>query len=119
MFIAEKPGFQYYWIGVDGWVENLTPSVITDSTQAITLSVFNTEQCKLTIYITKDGKEIRKLTKSLRRRIGTNYIIWDLKDNNGNIITEKGTYKIKLVFEAMYSSRGYFKKESEAEIEKI
>ncbi len=119
VFIAEKPGFQYYWIGVDGWIEELTPSVIDDSTQAITLTVFNTEQCKLTIYITKDGKEVRKLTKSLRRKIGTNYIIWDLKDNNGNTITEKGVYKIKLIFEAMYSSRGYFKKEAEAEIEKI
>ncbi len=119
VFIVEETGFQYYWIGVDGWIESITPSTVNDSTPAITISLYTTEQCRVSIRITKDNKEIRKLTKYLRRTIGMNHIIWDLKDNDGNDIVEKGEYKIEIILEALYSSRGFFEKKVEAFFEKI
>jgi len=119
VFIAERTGFQYYWIGVDGYIKEFTPSVITDTTEGLTISLFTTEQCKVTIEITKNGKKVRNLTQNLKRNIGLNYILWDLKNENGERITEKGKYDMKITLEALYSSRGFFSKEIKQYIEKI
>ncbi|MDD3804529.1 MAG: NHL repeat-containing protein, partial [bacterium] len=119
VFIAERTGFQYYWVGVDGYLKEFTPSVIVDTTEGLTISLYTTEQCKVTIEISRKGKKIRKLTQNLKRYIGLNYILWDLKDENGNLITEKGRYDMKITLEALYSSRGYFSKEIKHYIEKI
>ncbi|MEO0298867.1 MAG: hypothetical protein ABIN39_06905, partial [candidate division WOR-3 bacterium] len=119
VFISEKTGFQYYWIGVDGYIKEFTPPVLTDTTEGLTISLFTTEQCRVTIEITKGGKFIRELTSDLRRNIGLNYIVWDLKDDKGNRIVENGKYKFKVILEPLYSSRGYFKKEFYGEIEKF
>lgn len=119
VFIAEKTGFQYYWIGVDGWIEHLTPPVIEDSCQGLTISIFNTEQCKAQIEIIYNGTIVRTLTKYLKRDVGLNHILWDLKDDKNNPVTEKGMYRIKVTLSPMYSSRGYFVKEFYSDIEKI
>lgn len=118
VFIAERTGFQYYWIGVDGYIKEFTPSFLTDSTEGLTISLFNTEQCRVTIKIFKDNNFIRELTTDLKRNIGLNYIVWDLKNNFGERIEEKGKYLLRVTLEPLYSSRGYFKKEFTAEIEK-
>lgn len=119
VFISERTGFQYYWIGVDGYIKEFTPPVISDTTEGLTISLFTTEQCRVTIHITKDGKFVRELTSDLRRNIGLNYIVWDLKDDKGNRIVEKGKYRFKVILEPLYASRGYFKKEFYGEIEKF
>ncbi|MEO0233937.1 MAG: NHL repeat-containing protein [candidate division WOR-3 bacterium] len=119
VFISERTGFQYYWIGVDGYIKEFTPQVLTDTTEGLTISLFTTEQCRVTIEITKGGKIIRELTSDLRRNIGLNYIVWDLKDDKGNRIVENGKYKFKVILEPLYSSRGYFKREFYGEIEKF
>ncbi len=119
VFVAERTGFQYYWIGVDGYIREFTPSVLTDSTEGLTISLYTTEQCKVTIEIAKNGKKVRRLTQSLKRNIGLNYILWDLKDEDGERITEKGKYDMRITLEALYSSRGFFSKEIKHYIEKI
>ncbi|MGE3062699.1 MAG: NHL repeat-containing protein [bacterium] len=119
VFIAERTGFQYYWIGVDGYLKEFTPSVISDTTEGLTISLYTTEQCNVTIEITKKGKKVRTLTQNLKRSIGLNYILWDLKNEEGNLITEKGRYDMRITLEALYSSRGYFSKEIKHYIEKI
>jgi len=119
VFIAERTGFQYYWIGVDGYVKEFTPSVVADTTEGLTISLYTTEQCRVTIEITKNGKKVKKLTQDLKRNIGLNYILWDLKDEKGNVIAEKGRYDMKITLEALYSSRGFFAKEIKSYIEKI
>jgi len=73
----------------------------------------------VTIEITKNGKKVRNLTQNLKRNIGLNYILWDLKNENGERITEKGKYDMKITLEALYSSRGFFSKEIKQYIEKI
>lgn len=119
VFIGEKTGFQYYWIGVDGWIKSLTPPVIDDSTAGVTIALHTTEQCKVNIEITHGGKIVRKLTQTFKREIGTSYIVWDLRDDEGNEIKDKGVYRISVSLEALYSTRGFFKKEISASIEKI
>jgi len=119
VFISERTGFQYYWIGVDGYIKEFTPPTISDTTEGLTISLFTTEQCRVTIQITKDGKFVRELTSDLRRNIGLNYIVWDLKDEKGNRIVENGKYRLKVTLEPLYSSRGYFKKVFYGEIEKF
>lgn len=119
VFIAEKTGFQYYWIGVDGWIESLNPSVIEDTTQGVTISIYNTEQCKAQIEIIYNGNIIRTLTKYLKREVGLNHILWDLEDDKGEPAAGKGKYRIKVTLSPMYSSRGYFVKEFYSDIEKL
>lgn len=118
VFIGERGGFQYYWIGVDGWLDGITPDMVNDSTPGITISLYTTEQCRATIEIMKDGEIIRKLTKYLKRDIGLNHILWDMRNNDGKRITQSGIYHVKITLEALYSSRGYFTKEIRGEFEK-
>ncbi len=118
VFIGEESGFQYYWVGVDGWLEGISPADVNDSTPAITISIYTTEQSRVTMEIKKDGQKIRKLTKYLRQNVGMNHIIWDLEDDKGNRICENGTYDITITLEALYSSRGFFKKKIEGSFEK-
>lgn len=118
VFIGERGGFQYYWVGVDGWLEGISPDMVNDSTPGITISLYTTEQCRATIEITKDNNTVRKLTKYLKRDIGLNHILWDMKDNDGHRIGENGEYEIKITLEALYSSRGYFTKEIRGVFEK-
>lgn len=118
VFIGEKSGFQYYWVGVDGWIESLTPSTITDSTKGLTITLYTTEQCRVKIEIKHQGETVRQLTKYLRRNLGINHIVWDLKNSEGELIEDSGVYDIDIELEPLYSSRGFFVKQIRGRVEK-
>ncbi len=119
VFIAEKDGGQYYWIGVDGYIGGAYPNPVHKNNPGTTISIYLTEQAQTKIYIynSKD-KLVKQLTPRYTLKIGENLIVWDLTDNKNNPVPFD-TYTVKAEIRATYSSRRYFKKELEYKIEYI
>ena len=116
IFIVDRNGISYYWMGIDGNIIDVSPAVLTKQYPGITFVIFSTDFAiaRVKIY-DKSGNIVRSFTFPKRLKPGRNNILWDGKSNNGKICPD-GEYKVKLVMEPTYSSRGYFKKNLSARI---
>jgi hypothetical protein len=122
LFIAEKEGAQYYWVGTD--ILNLEV-VQQDSLIAITFLLTEPSYLSVQIHDT-DGNLIQDIVKKrMFLRTGVHQLKWDGKKRLYTNIYQKpikvrksqiesmppGDYILKIVVEATYSSRTYFSKE--------
>ncbi len=108
VFLSERTGAQYYWIGADLERFRTTPQMIIDEG---TLAFETTERARLTITIREWGGEtIRTLVDDRVFPAGDHRLRWDRKDDDGERVAT-GRYKVHVTIEATYSSREYFQKE--------
>jgi hypothetical protein len=130
LFVAEKSGAQYYWIGTD-----ITRTEILEKENGILISLDITEPSFIyaDIYDNSGHFVQRIANKHFVLTAGTHTLFWNLKiarklpkDIEGSEIllspvagkqnkVSTGTYKLKIRAEATYSSRTYFSKEVEKE----
>jgi len=113
VFITEKEGGQYYWIGVDGYIVGCFPDPMPSGGPGTTIAIYLTETAWVTIKIfDEEDNLIRKLPAHIEKA-GEALIVWDGRDEYGEFVPP-GRYKIKASIKTTYSfSRRYFKKELE------
>ncbi|NIA23593.1 MAG: hypothetical protein GWP03_05500 [Proteobacteria bacterium] len=116
IFIVDRNGISYYWMGIDGNIMDVSPPVLTKQYPGITFVVFSTDFAiaRLKIY-DKNNTIVRSFTFPKRLKPGKNNILWDGKSNRGKICPD-GEYKVKMELQPTYSSRGYFKKTLSARV---
>lgn len=115
VFIVEPEAINYFWIGVDGYVEGCHPSVFNPKEKGTTIAIYLTEPAYISAKIYKDSDEVRDFLPVLMGEPFEHNIVWDGRNNNNEIVGS-GEYKIKITLEPTYSSRGYFKKELDTKV---
>lgn len=119
VFIAEKEGGQYYWIGVDGTVTGVYPNPFKYKGPGVTIALYLTETAYIEIEILdQERKLVRKLIPKHRQELGEVLIAWDIRDNEGEYVLP-GEYTLNIKLTPTYSSKRYFKKELTYKIECI
>jgi len=115
--ILEQEGVQYYWIGVDADLRGCFPRKFGKNQPGTTVSLYLTEPAsvKMKIYDSENNL-VRDLLPQFKQYPFENEVLWDGLDSQGNVV-EPGVYRIEITLEPTYSSRGYFKKSIEAEVE--
>jgi hypothetical protein len=113
VFVAEKAGAQYYWVGVD-----LLRVEVSQNSRAekVKIRFFLTERAYLTIDIWDDhGERIKTLVTAKIEPLGDRTYFWDGRDATGNLAAP-GEYRVKITAEPTYSSYHYFQKVVEKRI---
>jgi len=118
VFVLERESAQYYWIGIDGYIEGVYPKAIDSLHPGVTISLQLYEPADFKIVI-KDttGNVVRTLVDEFRETLGLNHVVWDGRDDLGREVP-KGEYDIEVTLEPTYSSKGYFTKTLTARVEK-
>lgn len=115
VFIVEQEAINYLWVGVDGYIQGAYPAVFNPKEKGSTIAIYLTEPAYMSAKIYKNGDEVRDFLPALMEEPFEHNIVWDGRNNNNEIVGP-GEYKIKIILEPTYSSRGYFKKEIETTV---
>jgi DNA-binding beta-propeller fold protein YncE len=118
VFVLERESVQYFWVGIDGYIEGLYPKKLSKEFPGPTISLMLYEPGDFKIVVTDSaGKVVKNLVNEFRETLGINNIVWDGTDERGNLIPP-GEYVINVTIEPTYSAKGYFNKKLEARITK-
>lgn len=116
VFILEPTAINYFWIGVDGYIEGCYPKVFNPKEKGTTITIFLTEPAYVSANIYNEKKEIiRNFLPTYQTEPFTHNIVWDGRDNQNNIV-QKGEYYIEIKIEPTYSAKGYFSKKLETKV---
>jgi len=116
VFIAEKEGGQYLWIGVDGFVVGCFPKEFNQSQPGTTLAIYTTEETKIDITIhNQSGEKIRDLIKGIRRIPGEFLVVWDGRDNS-NAFVKQGDYRFHITLKSLHGHSKRIKKNLKASV---
>ncbi len=122
IFVAERAGAQYFWIGTDIQRFSVEPGSIAQGAGKVRVSYFLTEVARVTLEVLdQDDNVIRTIVSNRRRAIGENVELWDTsaarRKNPDNPRGERfpqdheplepGRYTIRLTARATYSSGTY------------
>ncbi len=120
VFIAEAEGGQYYWLGLDAYLIGCFPAEFDSHRPGTTIALYVTELADVTVTI-DDGtnREVRTLTPPHMQRPGEVLIVWDGRDNQGELVPV-GTYRINVLARPTYSrARHILKKELTATVRRV
>lgn len=118
VFILEREAAQYYWIGIDGYINSVSPDTIDAKRPGTTISLQLYEPADFRIVVNDSaGRTVRTLVSEFREKLGRHYVVWDGNDDAGRPAA-KGRYEILVTLEPTYSSKGYFRKELKASVYK-
>lgn len=116
VFVLERESAQYYWVGIDGYVNGVSPDTIDSKRPGATISLQLYEPADFRIVINDSaGNTVRTLVSEFREKLGRNYVVWDGRDDQGRP-APAGEYEIVVTLEPTYSSKGYFRKELRAKV---
>ncbi|OYD16988.1 hypothetical protein CH330_01200 [candidate division WOR-3 bacterium JGI_Cruoil_03_51_56] len=120
LFVNETEGGQYYWIGLDAYFIGCYPPEFNSGRPGTTIAFYITETATVTVIITNNsGTKVRTLTPPHAQRPGEVLIVWDGKDNDGNLVKE-GNYRISITVKPTYSKQKYiFKKELVGRVRRV
>ncbi len=112
VFIAEADGGQYYLIALDGYLIGCFPEKFNSIRPGTTIALYLTQRAEIIVEINDaSGDVIRTLTPPHQQGPGEVLIVWDGRNNQGELVPE-GEYTIKVTIRPTYSSLRYtFKKE--------
>lgn len=112
VFISEADGGQYYLIALDGYLIGCYPEQFKSDRPGTTIALYLTQRAEIVVEISdQEGKIVRTLTPPFQQGPGEVLIVWDGRDDKGNLIPE-GEYFIKTTIRPTYSRLRYtFKKE--------
>lgn len=114
VFIVEREAINYYWVGVDGYIEGCYPSIFDPEEKGSTIVLYLTEPAYIVskIYNTNNNL-VRDFVPYYKQEVFDHNIVWNGRDNEGKI-AQPGDYRIEIIIEPTYSSRTHFKKKLEA-----
>jgi hypothetical protein len=116
VFVLERESVQYYWVGVDGYIEGLYPKKLNKDFPGPTISLILYEPGDFMIQVTDSaGNLVKSLVNEFRETLGLNNIVWDGTDDKGRLVPP-GEYTINVTIEPTYSAKGYFSKKLTARI---
>ncbi len=116
LFVVDSRSIQYFWMGVDAWIRGVEPEIFKPE-EGVTVSYYLTQVAIVTVNIyDSSGRKIRTFDLGWIKDLGHNYLLWDTLNESGQPVGE-GKYKIELVFEPTYSSRGKFEKRISVEVQ--
>ena len=115
VFVVDDMGAQYYWMGVDGWVLGVNPDTFTVEDPGTVIGFYTTQPAYVKIEIfDENGKRIRKLYPGFFEEPKDHLVMWDGRNDRGEVVP--GRYRIRIKLTPPYSSRGRFKKILETEV---
>jgi DNA-binding beta-propeller fold protein YncE len=116
VFVLERESAQYYWVGIDGYVNDVSPDTIDSKHPGATISLQLYEPADFKIMVNDaSGRTVRTLVSEFRETLGRNYVVWDGNDDTGQP-APPGEYRFLITLEPTYSSKGYFRKELSAPV---
>jgi DNA-binding beta-propeller fold protein YncE len=118
VFVMERESAQYYWIGIDGYIKQVSPGVIDSLHPGATIVLQLYEPADLNIQILDSlNQPVRQLLNEFREKLGENFLIWDGEDDKGKP-APAGEYTISVTMSPTYSAKGYFTKTVKAKVRK-
>lgn len=116
VFVLERESAQYYWIGIDGYIDDVSPDTIDSKRPGATISLQLYEPADFRIVVNDtSGRTVRTLVSEVREKLGRNYVVWDGRDDQG-LAAPPGEYRFVVTLEPTYSSKGYFRKDISAPV---
>uniref|UniRef100_A0A7V3RID5 FlgD/Vpr Ig-like domain-containing protein n=1 Tax=candidate division WOR-3 bacterium TaxID=2052148 RepID=A0A7V3RID5_UNCW3 len=110
VFITEKEGGQYLWISVDAILVGFFPSSFSARQPGTTLALYITDEARIDIDIyNQKGEKIENLVEKLTKPPGEVLIVWDGKDENGNVVPP-GEYEFRITVKARHGHGAKIKK---------
>jgi len=110
VFLSEADGGSYYWLGLDGYLIGCYPQSFNSERPGSTIALYITEMAEVVVEISDTlGRLVRSLTPPHEQKPGEVLIVWDGKDNKGNLVQE-GEYQIKATIRPVYSQPRYILK---------
>ncbi|MEO0137318.1 MAG: FlgD immunoglobulin-like domain containing protein [candidate division WOR-3 bacterium] len=110
VFITEKEGGQYLWIAIDAIFVGCFPKVFTQTQPGTTLALYVTDEARIDIDIyDQTGKKIGNLIDGLKKPPGEVLIVWDGRDQNGNVVPP-GEYEFRITVRARHGHGTRIKK---------
>jgi hypothetical protein len=111
VFLSEREGGQYLWIGADAFVIGCFPERFTPSQPGSTLAIYMTQDSKLYITIYNSlGEKVRDLVQGIQREPGEFLIVWDGLDDNG-VVVPAGDYQIYILLKSLHGLARRIEKE--------
>ncbi len=124
IFVSERAGAQYFWIGTDIQRFSVEPDSIVAGAGRIRVSYFLTESARVTLEVLdQDGNVVRTILSNRRRAIGENVEHWDTASSRRKSPQGKsplseplqqGRYTVRLTATPTYSSGAYFSDTAES-----
>lgn len=110
VFLVEADGGQYYWLGLDAYLIGFFPPEFDSRRPGTTIALYLTELADVSITITDtSGAVVRSLTPTHQQRPGEVLIVWDGRDNLGQLVPV-GEYHITVTARPTYSRPRYILK---------
>jgi len=107
LFVSEADGGQYYLIALDGYLIGCYPEQFKAEKPGTTIALYLTQRAEIIVEISDStGNIIRSLTPPYHQGPGEVLIVWDGRDNEGNIVPI-GEYHIKTTIRPTYSRPRY------------
>ncbi|MCK4409893.1 MAG: hypothetical protein KAW67_07395, partial [Candidatus Eisenbacteria sp.] len=109
IFITERMGAQYFWIGTDILDLETSTDHIRPGEDDLRLSYFLTEVARVTVeLIDSDGEVSHTLVDNRRRAVGQNVERWDGRLGRHGAPAPPGAYTLRVRARPTYSSGEYF-----------
>ena len=116
VFVIDSRSIQYFWMGVDAWIKGAEPGIFKPG-EGVTVSYYLTQPADVFVNIYNSSRDqIKTFNLGRIKDLGQNYFLWDTLDKEGQPVRE-GKYKIELVFNPTYSSKGRFEKKIFVEVQ--
>lgn len=107
VFVNEREGGQYLWIGLDAYLIGCYPDSFDSLKPGTTIAVYITEVAEVNIVVRdQSGRAVRALTPSHHQRPGEVLIVWDGRDDQGDLV-KAGEYSISVTLRPTYSRPKY------------
>ncbi|MFH1690186.1 MAG: FlgD immunoglobulin-like domain containing protein [Candidatus Eisenbacteria bacterium] len=109
IFITERTGAQYFWIGTDILDLEVSPDRIQPGEGELRLRYFLTEVARVTVeLVDTDGAVVHTLVSNRRRATGENLERWDGMLGRLGGPAPPGSYTLRVTATPTYSSGEYF-----------
>ena len=114
IFITERSGAQYFWIGTDILDLSTSTEGIRPGEDNVRLRYFLTEVARVTVeLVDSDGDVVHTLVDNRRRATGENVERWDGKFGRHGGPAPPGVYTLRVSARPTYSSGEYFQDTAE------
>ena len=109
IFVTERAGAQYFWIGTDILDLKVSPDRIQPGENELRLRYFLTEVARVTVeLVDSDGSVVHTLVSNRRRATGENLEHWDGMLGRHGGPAAPGSYALRVTATPTYSSGEYF-----------
>ncbi len=102
LFVVEADGGQYYWLGIDAYLIGFFPAEFDANKPGTTIALYVTELAEVTVTVAdSQNQTVRTLTPPHRQQPGEVLIVWDGRDNRGQLVPP-GEYQVTVAVEPTY-----------------